>query len=212
MDAQPIRVAIVEDESAMRDELQRLVERSPRFRVTSTFSGAAPALRDIPADPPDLVLMDLHLPEFEGHRVIRQLKTRLPNLRIVVVTKFEDADHIFEALKAGANGYLLKRRLETELESALLSAHDGGAPMTGEIAVRVLDYFHHLGERRAAVGGLSPRERDVLDLLAKGLHYKAIADRLHLSPETINGYIKSIYHKLNVHSAVEAANYVRDNP
>lgn len=208
MDAQLIRVVIVEDEAPMREELGRLVGRYAECCVSASFSNGTQALREIPLQPPDLVLMDLHLPDLEGHEVIRRLKTLLPELRIVVLTKYEDADHLFEALKAGANGYLLKRCAETELEQALLSALDGGAPMTGEIAARVLGYFHQIGERRHALDALSPRERDVLDLLAQGFSYKEIAHRLHLSPETINGYLKTVYRKLNVHSAVEAARVI----
>jgi DNA-binding NarL/FixJ family response regulator len=209
MTAPRIRIAVVDDEPAIRLELRRLLEQNPRFRVVATLPSGEAALRHLAAQPAEVVLMDLHLPGLSGSDCIRRLKEHRPELTVVVLTKFEDPDHLFEALKAGANGYLLKTCTATELEAAVLQARDGGAPLTGEIAARVLGFFHRLGSGDRKADGLTPRERDVLDLLAQGFAYKEIARRLGLSGETVNSYVKTIYRKLNVHSAVEAARFAR---
>jgi DNA-binding NarL/FixJ family response regulator len=207
----PIRIALVEDQDNVRAELERLLARNPSLQVVLSLPDGDAALRELGAASVDLVLMDLDLPGLSGSECIRRLKMARPDLCIVVLTQYEDPDHLFEALQAGANGYILKSSSPAELEAGVLQARVGGAPMTGEIAVRVLAYFHRLGARTRQAEALTPRERDVLDLLAQGYAYKHIADRLGLKLDTINGYIKSIYRKLGVHSAVEATRFARGN-
>ena len=205
----PLRVAIVEDEDATRKELAELLEQNPRFSVVARFANARTALDGLPDLGADLVLMDLHLAHLSGAECTRRLKTLLPDLKVVILTKFDDANHIFEALKAGADGYLLKNFGGTELEDAILSAANGGAPMSGEVAVRVLRYFREPPRTQRHLNSLSQREREVLDLLAQGFSYKEIAHALAICHETVNDHIKRIYKKLHVHSAVEAVQVLR---
>jgi DNA-binding NarL/FixJ family response regulator len=205
----PVRVAIVEDEHVVREELVTLLRRSPRFTVVGSYANAETALAAIPAAPPDVLLLDLQLPGLSGTDCLQRLRFTLPDLKIVVLTKFEDADHLFNALRAGASGYLLKRFADRDLETGIVAASLGGAPMSPEIARRVIDYFRTLPRRNTDLERLSRRETDVLHWLSQGYSYKQIAQRLGLSLETVNGYIKSIYKKLHVHSSIDAIRVLR---
>lgn len=181
-----------------------LLGGDPRFAVVGSYANAESALRDIPDDQAEVVLLDLQLPRISGIDCLRQLKAKQPQLKIVVLTKFEDADRLFNALRAGADGYLLKRFADRELATAIVEASEGGAPMSGEVAVRVLRYFRDESHNQSRLECLSPRERQTLEGLARACSYKEIARQLGLSRETVNGYIKAIYKKLHVHSSIDA--------
>ncbi len=202
--APPIRVSLVEDERGTRENFVALLQRAVGMTCLGAYRSAEEALEKVPLTPPDVLLMDLHLPRLSGVECVRRLKERLPDLRIVMLTKFEDADHLFRALKAGASGYLSKLIPPEELLRAIQQAHEGGAPISAQIAARMVDYFHKQAALENEATELSPREYDVLQLLAGGLPYKEIGHRLGVSYATINGYVKTLYAKLHVHSRAEA--------
>jgi DNA-binding NarL/FixJ family response regulator len=171
------------------------------------------ALNKVPAFRPDVVLMDIHLPGISGIETTARLKVEIPDLLVIMVTVYRDHDKIFDALKAGACGYLLKRSSPAELRQAILEVRDGGAPMSAEIARRVVEAFHKPRPVPGPGGEpvrLSRRETEILDLLTKGLANKEIADRLSLSVETVRVHLRRIYEKLHVHSRTEAAMKYRE--
>lgn len=206
----PVKVVVVEDETWLRDNVAREISEAPGFICVNKYRTAEAALQGIPADQPDVVLMDINLPGMDGVECIRRLRADLPEVRCLMFTVYEESEKIFNSLLAGANGYLLKRSATTELLDAIQQAHVGGAPMSSSIARKVVAYFNKMGEGKSQTTALSPRERQVLELLAKGDAYKTIADRLCLSIETIRMNVKHIYAKLHVHSRGEAsAKYLR---
>ena len=200
----PITVAIIEDDEAARQILTGAIGRSPGFRCASQFGDAESALAALPNDKPDVVLVDIHLPGLSGIECVRQLKASLPQTQFVMLTVYEDADHIFNALAAGASGYLLKQTPRAELMEAIEEVHRGGSPMTSNIARKVVQSFQRAGPAQNEVENLSPREHEVLDMLAQGFLYKEIADALKLSVPTVNTYIRRIYEKLQVRSRGQA--------
>lgn len=205
-----IRVAVVEDDSFIRQRVSEDIVSTPDFSLVCSCRSAEEALEQLPAARPDVVLMDIGLPGMKGTECVRQLKVLLPGVQVLMVTVYEDSQQIFEALLAGASGYLLKRTPRAELFEAIRQVHQGGSPMSGHIARKVVQHFNRLGEQEKEMDRLSKREREVLDCLAQGLAYKEIADSLHLSIETIRMNVKSIYTKLHVHSRGEAvAKYIR---
>lgn len=211
--AAPITVALVEDDDWIRDELAAALDATPDFRCVGKFRSAEDALASLPGQPPDVVLMDINLPRMDGVECLRRLKALCPEVQVLMLTVYEESDKIFNSLLAGASGYLLKRTSRAELFDGIRQARQGGAPMTTNIARRVVQYFHEVGERTAAVERLSPREQEVLDHLAKGAAYKDIADRLGLSIDTVRMNVRGIYRKLQVHSRGEAvAKYLRRHP
>ncbi len=201
-----ITVSLVEDKRAERELYERLINGTPGFRCLGAYANAPTALEGIPHQPPNVVLMDLGLPKMSGIECTRELKAQLPGIKIIVLTIYEQADQILSALKAGADGYLLKRRLPAELAQCILEVWNGGAPMSSGVAARVVAWFQVEGRGAPEIARLSPRELDVLGGLARGLSYKEIAAKLELSSQTINGYIKSIYQKLHIHSRTQAVN------
>jgi DNA-binding NarL/FixJ family response regulator len=203
----PIKVALVEDSQDEREALTYLLKGTPGFACVGVFSTAEEALEEIPGLKPDVVLMDIHLPGMSGIECIARLKTLLPSLPIMMLTVFEDHDRIFESLKAGASGYLVKKTPPAKLMEAIQQLHEGGAPMSAPIARQVADWFHKSvksGSPEPQREHLSTREEEVLALLAKGFLYKEIADQLGLSLGTARTYIGRIYEKLHVHSRAEA--------
>jgi len=212
-----IAVAIIEDDAPAREILARWIRRADGFHCVGEHDSAESALRDLPREKPDVVLVDINLPGLNGIECVRRLKPLLPQTQFVMLTVYEDADHIFDALKAGATGYLLKQTQRHELLAALRQVHAGGSPMTSNIARKVVQSFQQQPSARVAEGQewgetaeLSPREREVLDLLAKGYLYKEIADTLSISLPTVNTYIRRIYEKLHVRSRGQAvARYVQ---
>ncbi|MFA6563029.1 MAG: response regulator transcription factor [Verrucomicrobiia bacterium] len=201
----PITIAIVEDDKNLREDLADLIASRKGFRCTGAFPSAEDALKSLPERPPDVVVMDINLPKMSGIECTRELKSRLPQTEVVMLTMFDDTKLIFAALRAGASGYLLKRAAPTELLAAIEQVRAGGSPMSPEIARQVVQFFQT--EKRAPTGSedLSERERELLSLLARGKQYKEIADQLGISTDTVRSHIRRIYRKLHVHSRTEAA-------
>jgi len=198
-----ITVSIVEDAAGVREGLVRLLNSSPGFRCIASYPTGEAALAEIPAQPPDVVLMDLDLPGIKGVECVRKLKTLLPAIRVVMLTVYENPEHIFDALSAGAIGYLIKKRLPGDLLQAVEDAHSGGAPMSSQIARKVVQFFQTI-PASSGLETLSTRELEVLDLLAKGFLVKEIADQTSLGYGTVRTYIRRIYEKLQVHSRSQA--------
>lgn len=199
-----IRVSIVEDDDWIRDNLAATLDATPGLCCHSRFGTAEEALAVLPAAPPDVVLMDIGLPRMNGVECVRRLKALCPSIQVLMVTVYGDSDRVFSALLAGADGYMLKRAAREELIDAIRHVYRGESPMDGHIARQVVQFFNRRGAVASAVEHLSPRERDVLDHLARGEAYKQIADALGISIDTLRGYIKAVYRKLHVHSRGEA--------
>jgi len=199
-----IAVSIVEDDAHARKILANWISRATGFRLIGEWGDAESALDPLVEKKPDVVLMDINLPGISGVDAVRKLKPLLPATQFVMLTVYEDADHIYNALAAGASGYLLKQVPREELLGALEDVHHGGSPMTSNIARKVVQSFRQPAPVTAENDGLSPREQEVLDLLARGYLYKEIAERLNISVPTVNTYVRRIYEKLHVRSRAQA--------
>src|SRR5512137_1577689 len=199
-----VTVSIVEDDTQARKILAGWIGRAPGFRLAGEWGDAESALKLLPQDKPDVVLMDINLPGMSGVDAVKRLKPLLPDTQFVMLTVYEDADHIYNALAAGATGYLLKQTPREELLSALGDVHRGGSPMTSNIARKVVQCFRHTPARAPQTEALSPREQEVLELLARGYLYKEIAEQLNISVPTVNTYIRRMYEKLHVRSRAQA--------
>ncbi len=199
-----ILVSIVEDDGTARGMLANWVRRASGYRVVSVHGSGEDALAALPTEKPEVVLMDINLPGMTGIECVRRLKPQLPGMQFVMLTVYEDTDHIFNALVAGASGYLLKRMPREELLAALKDVHAGGSPMSSNIARKVVQSFQRIGTQISNEEDLSPREREVLALLARGYLYKEIAESLQISVPTVNTYIRRIYEKLHVRSRSQA--------
>ncbi len=200
----PITVSIVEDNEQLRATLARVIGRADGFRCASHYGDAETALERLPKDKPEVVLMDINLPGMNGVECVRRLKPLLPQAQIVMLTVYEDTENIFNALSAGATGYLLKRTKSAELLEAIREVHRGGSPMTTHIARKVTQSFQRAGLSTQPTENLSEREQEVLDCLSQGFLYKEIADKLGISYETVHTYIRRIYEKLQVRTRTEA--------
>ena len=200
----PITVSIVEDSDKLRETLVRVLNRADGFRCVSHYANAEDALKDLPQAKPDVVLMDINLPGMNGVECVRQLKKTAPEIQVMMLTVYEDTENIFDALAAGASGYMLKRTAGKELLEAIAEVKRGGSPMTTHIARKVVQSFQRSAASEAATESLSDREQQVLDLLSQGLMYKEIADKLSISYETVHTYIRRIYEKLQVRTRTEA--------
>ena len=202
-----ISIAIIEDDEDIRESLKILIQTTEGFECAGTFADAEAGLGFLTANPADIVLMDIHLPGMNGIECVRQLKSVHPEMQFIMCTVFKDDESVFNALKAGATGYLLKNDDPGKIIDAIHELHDGGSPMTPQIARRVLESF-----KRPAVNDalhlLTKRETEMLGLLAKGLRYKEIADKLFISTETVRKHINNIYQKLHVQSRIEAVNMI----
>ncbi len=206
----PIKVSIVEDNDRVRESLTSLIDGARGFRCVGAHRSAEAALKLIPDEKPDVVLMDIHLPRLSGIDCVRKLKALGPNLLVLMLTAYEDDDLIFQALKAGANGYLIKQTSPSEILAAVKEVHEGGAPMSSNIARKVIQSFHQTVATDSPTDSLSPREREILDLLAKGYSNKEIADTLSIAYLTVHTHVRNIYGKLQVRSRTEAvAKYLR---
>ena len=206
-----IGVAIIEDDDSIRGILAGWINRAGGYRCVGQFASTESALIELPALQPEIVLADINLPGLSGIEAVRGLKHLLPTTHFLMLTVYEDADHIFDALAAGAVGYLLKRTPLDELLLALKDVQAGGSPMSSNIARKVVQSFQRPSASSiTADAKLSPREREVLDKLAAGFLYKEIADGMGLSLPTVNTYVRRIYEKLHVHSRSQAvARYVQ---
>jgi DNA-binding NarL/FixJ family response regulator len=199
-----IAVSIVEDDAQARKILAGWITRASGFRLAGDWGEAESALKLLPEKQPHVVLMDINLPGMSGVEAVKKLKPSLPTTQFVMLTVYEDADHIYSALAAGASGYLLKQTPKEELLRALEDVHRGGSPMTSNIARKVVQSFRQSSATASDGEGLSPREQEVLDLLARGYLYKEIAERLNISVPTVNTYVRRIYEKLHVRSRGQA--------
>lgn len=201
----PISVSIVEDSYKMRESLATLLRRAPGLRFLKSYPNAETAVADIPNEPPDVALIDINLPGMSGIDCVAQLKGRLPQMQFLMLTTYEETELIFNSLRAGARGYVLKKMVPTELLPAIEQVHAGGAPMSMQIARKVVDHFNAIGQTVSEVDKLTEREQEVLNLLAKGLLYKEISDKLGISMSTVRTYLQRAYEKLHVTSRTEAA-------
>jgi len=200
-----IKVGIVEDNQTVREGFETLLNRTAGFQCVCACGTVAEALKRIPKAQPDVVLMDIQLPDATGVECTPKLKELLPALQIIIVTVYEDSERIFQALRAGACGYLLKRTQPEKVIAAIKEAHEGGVPMTPEIARKVIGQFRQQAAAAVEVEDLSSREREVLELVMHGLSNKAIADRLGVTIAAVKWHLQHIYEKLHVHSRTEAA-------
>jgi DNA-binding NarL/FixJ family response regulator len=213
----PINICIVEDDAGFRNGLLRLLARTPDFHCLESYPSAEAALQAIPEMAPNVVLMDLNLPGMNGVDCVRKLKSLLPRVQIIMLTVYEDPDQIYNALSAGATGYLLKQAPPAELLDAIRDVHNGGAPMSSQIARKVVQSFQGIPANNDAEG-LSAREREVLDYLAQGFLIKEIGEKLGIGFDTVRTYVRRIYEKLHVHSRAQAvakflhASSTRQNP
>jgi DNA-binding NarL/FixJ family response regulator len=199
-----ISVSIVEDDAQVRASLVKLIDSSPGFRCVSNHASAENALLEIPKVKSQVVLMDINLPGINGVECVRRLKPQLPATQIIMLTVYQNTEHIFNALAAGATGYLLKQTPPAELLAAIREVHVGGSPMSSHIARKIVQSFQQSASASAEAQSLSPREAEVLDLLAKGFLYKEIADSMKVTYATVHTHIRHIYEKLHVRSRTEA--------
>ena len=201
-----ISIAIVEDLDEVRDGLKNFISLSTDFKILDTFKTAEEALYEIPRLQPDIVIMDINLPGMNGIECIRQVKHKSPNTQFMMFTVYENDEKVFEALKAGASGYLLKNTGLVQLIEALKELHTGGSPMSANIARKLVTVFRDNQKGFELVENLSGRENEILLLLAKGLLYKEIAEQLAISVSTVRQHIHHIYEKLHVQNRTEAIN------
>lgn len=197
-------IGILDDNDVLRQSMQLLLENSGRFKVVFSLHDARTLLVQTEAFMPRLLLMDIDMPGINGIEAVKMVKKDFPAVDIVMFTVFEDDEKIFKSVMAGASGYLLKKIPPAKLLEALDDFVQGGAPMTGSIATRVLQMFRKQSNKTAAVFNLSARELDVLTGLTEGKSYKIIAAERFLSTETVRSHVKNIYEKLHVHSKAEA--------
>ena len=203
-ESMPIKIAIVEDNAGMRASVALLLNQAPGMRCVSTYASAEAAVRDLPLQKPDVALVDIHLPGMNGIECVAKLKAQLPQLQVLMLTRYEQSDMIFDSIRAGASGYLLKGTPADELIRAVEQVYSGGAPMTMQIARKVMDHFRQIQQPASDVEKLTPREQEVLTLLAKGYFYKEIADQLDITINTLRTHLRAVYEKLHVHSRTEA--------
>jgi DNA-binding NarL/FixJ family response regulator len=200
----PVRTALIEDAKGFAETLQQYIEVSDcGVECIGVYGTAEEALKFLPKNPPDVAVVDIRLPGMSGIELIVRLKELCPSVICLVLTTYEDGLTIFNALKAGASGYLLKRASAKSIVTAIVEIHSGGSPMSPQIARRVVDFFHKQAVEDSTAS-LSEREREVLQLLSDGLMYKEIGHRLSISISTVRFHINKIYEKLHVHTRAEA--------
>jgi DNA-binding NarL/FixJ family response regulator len=202
----PIIVSLVEDNPGTRQSLVDLLSGGDTgVECRGSYPTAEAALQGIPSDRPDVALVDINLPGMSGIECVALLKAKLPELQVLMLTTYEDDDLIFNSLRAGASGYLLKDTSAAELIHAIEQIHAGGSPMSMQIARKVVEHFHKIKRPSSEVDQLTKREQELLALLAKGFFYKDIAEQLGISLNTVRTHVHSIYEKLHVQSRTEAA-------
>jgi len=200
----PITIALVEDDQKTRKSLAEFLRGESRVRCVGLYPDGEAAVHEIPILKPEVALVDINLPGISGIECVERLKKALPKLQVLMLTKYEESDLIFSSLRAGASGYLLKKMLTVELISAIEQVYAGGAPMTMQIARKVVEHFNQIKSQTADLEKLTPREHEVLALLAKGFLYKEISHQLGISLHTFRTHQRAIYEKLHVHSRTEA--------
>jgi DNA-binding NarL/FixJ family response regulator len=199
-----ITLSIIEDQRDMRESLAECLGKTPGLRCVGAHATGEEGLRNIPKENPDVVLMDINLPGMNGIQCVARLKKHLPNTQVLMLTTYDEGDLIFDSLRAGANGYLLKNMPLEEIVQAVQQVHAGGAPMSLQVARKVINHFHKV-KPASELEQLTVRELEILRLLAKGHMYKEIADHLAISMSTVRTHISAVYEKLHVHSRTEAA-------
>lgn len=202
-----IKVVIVEDVKEIREGLQILIDASEGFVCVKTFAAGEEAVAELPQINPDVVLMDIHLPGISGIEAVRKLKNQCPDTQFIMSTIYEDDESIFESLKAGASGYLLKKTAPSKIIDSIMEVYAGGSPMSGQIARKVIDSF----QKKDSIDQselLTQREKEILRSLSKGLRYKEIAAQLNIGLETVRTHARNIYEKLQVQSRTEAINKI----
>jgi DNA-binding NarL/FixJ family response regulator len=204
-------VAVVEDDEELREQIVGILQSAPDIQCAGAFSNGREALKRIPELIPDVVLMDIQLPGMSGIKCVAELRKKLPFLQIIMVTIYEDSEQIFAALRAGANGYLVKSSAPEKLLDAVRDVFQGGSPMSGPVARKVIHHFQAVEAGKEEEAQLTAREEQVLRLIAAGYRYREIATELGLSVETVRTYVKSIFKKLHVRNAAEAAGKLRAN-
>ena len=203
----PVKVFIYDDNESRRDSLQALIELSPEMQFTGAAENCLAVLDDMNNYQPDVVLMDINMPVVDGMEGLKKIKQSFPQIKVLMQTVFDDNEKIFSSIRNGASGYILKKDSPQRILQAIQEVYEGGAMMNPGIAQKVLDFFHP----KKIDNPLSEREMEVLNLLAEGLSYKMIADKLGLSFHTVNTHAKNIYHKLHVASSGEAIAYYYKN-
>jgi DNA-binding NarL/FixJ family response regulator len=199
-----IRIAVIEDDASIRQILCEWIRRADGFSCVFDIGSAEKAIDCLALTEPHVTLVDINLPGLSGVEVVRRLKSRMPTTQFVMLTVYDDANHVLDALAAGASGYLLKRTPKEQLLEAVRDVHAGGSPMTSSIARLVVQSLQRPSVAGSTEEGLSRREAEVLDLLARGFLYKEIADSLKISLPTVSTYVRRIYEKLHVHSRAQA--------
>ena len=202
----PITVSIVEDLDEVRQALERLIGQSEKFYLAGSFNNAEQAEKNVPLQPPDIVIMDINLPGISGIECVKRIKEKCNDTQFIMFTIYEEDEKVFEALKAGAHGYLLKKTSKEKLLEALEELHNGGSPMSTNIARKVIEAFEKKDRPAEEVDSLTNKEKQILHLLAKGFLYKEIANQLHSTRNTIKQHIHHIYEKLHVQNRTEALN------
>jgi DNA-binding NarL/FixJ family response regulator len=208
----PVTVSIVEDLDEVREALQRLINQSEQFCLVAGYNNAEQAVKEIPLHPPDIVIMDINLPGMSGIECIRSIKEKCNDTQFMMFTIYEDDEKVFEALKAGAHGYLLKKTPKEKLLEALEELHNGGSPMSTNIARKVIEAFEKKNQPTQELNTLTNKEKQILELLAKGFLYKEIGNQLHLTRNTVKQHIHHIYEKLHVQNRTEALNKAFPRP
>lgn len=198
---QHIEVAIVDDKRDIREGLQLIIDNADGFKCVATYPDGESAAEGLPNVKPDVVLMDIGLPKMSGIDCVKILKDKAPEIDIIMLTVYSDSDYIFESLRAGAVGYLVKNIFPSKLLNSIKEVKSGGSPMSSSIARKVVSSFNSF---RKPAANLTKREKEVLDLLCQGKSYKVIADDLFISPDTVRYHLKNIYKKLQVNSKYEA--------
>jgi DNA-binding NarL/FixJ family response regulator len=210
--SETITVAVVEDDASIRESLSEWIPKADGFACVGQFPDAEAAISRMVEVGPNVALVDINLPGVSGIECVRRLKPLLPNTQFVMVTVYDDSAHIFDALAAGASGYLLKRTERRALVTALREVHAGGSPMTSSIARMVVQSLHRGASKLNTTNELSKRESEVLALLAQGYLYKEIAETMGVALPTVNSFIRRIYEKLHVHSRAQAVAFYTDLP
>jgi DNA-binding NarL/FixJ family response regulator len=200
----PIRVGLVEDDAATRDGLRWLISTTDGFRCVGAFGTVEAALQGLGAEPADVLLLDIHLPGMLGSEAVPLLRERFPRTQVVMLTVYANEDKIFESLRNGACGYILKKTPPVELMQAVRDAHAGGSPMSSEIARKVIDLLRHVPTPPVPEASLTPQEVRLLELLAEGYSYQGAAARMNVSINTVRNYVRSVYEKLQVSTRSEA--------
>jgi DNA-binding NarL/FixJ family response regulator len=211
----PIKVSIVEDDDLVRESLEVLINGANGFACMETYGSAEEALQGISRNPVDVVLMDIHLRNQSGVECVRQLKVIMPAVQVIMLTMYEDDKLVFDSLRAGASGYLLKRTPHVQILAAIEDVHLGGSPMTSSIARKVVQLARQsrteASPKSTGIALLTPREVEILQQLSEGYRYKEIADRLKINVETVRTHLRRVYEKLHVSSRTEAVvKFLRD--